>query len=245
MAVLAEEADLDLDEAIVTLWDAGFEDLRDPSDNVPAARVTIARRALGVATPRELRTPQYWQRILGLESDEFSRTLEDLGIRMTPRSRHLPKGAIRKLKIAARERLGDVDLLPAPVPSREAPSLPPLRWEAIGHEQSLRHLTSDEIAGIHACLESDFADTDDPIRPPGIRDRNLLDSAAFRPKTSLGDTAKYPTVEMAAAALLHSLVLNHAFYNGNKRTALVAVLVFLDENGLNGRFGFEGGLMAG
>jgi death-on-curing protein len=37
---------------------------------------------------------------------------------------------------------------------------------------------------------------------------------------------------MAAAALLHSLVLNHAFHYGNKRTALVSMLVLLDENGL-------------
>jgi hypothetical protein len=35
---------------------------------------------------------------------------------------------------------------------------------------------------------------------------------------------------MAAAALLHSLIHNHPFHNGNKRTALVAMLVFLDKN---------------
>jgi death-on-curing protein len=35
---------------------------------------------------------------------------------------------------------------------------------------------------------------------------------------------------MAGAALLHSLVHNHPFHNGNKRTALVALFVFLDEN---------------
>lgn len=37
---------------------------------------------------------------------------------------------------------------------------------------------------------------------------------------------------MAAGALLHSLVHNHPFHNGNKRTALVSMLVFLDKNGL-------------
>jgi death-on-curing protein len=35
---------------------------------------------------------------------------------------------------------------------------------------------------------------------------------------------------MAAGALLHSLIHNHPFHNGNKRTALVAMLVFLDKN---------------
>jgi death-on-curing protein len=37
---------------------------------------------------------------------------------------------------------------------------------------------------------------------------------------------------MAAAALLHSVALNHAFHNGNKRTAVVSILVLLDENGM-------------
>jgi hypothetical protein len=35
---------------------------------------------------------------------------------------------------------------------------------------------------------------------------------------------------MAGAAILHSLIHNHPFHNGNKRTALVAMLVFLDKN---------------
>ena len=49
--------------------------------------------------------------------------------------------------------------------------------------------------------------------------------------TALGFKDKYPTVAMASAALLHSIVLNHAFHNGNKRTALVSTLVFADRNG--------------
>jgi hypothetical protein len=47
----------------------------------------------------------------------------------------------------------------------------------------------------------------------------------------LGRDLKYPTLELGAAALLHSLVHNHPFHNGNKRTALVSCLVFLDVNG--------------
>ena len=44
----------------------------------------------------------------------------------------------------------------------------------------------------------------------------------MRPQTGLGTIDKYPTIEQKAAALLHSLIKNHAFHNGNKRTALVA-----------------------
>src|SRR5207245_2652529 len=47
-----------------------------------------------------------------------------------------------------------------------------------------------------------------------------------------GSETKYPTPEMAAAALMHSIVHDHPFHNGNKRTALVSMLVLLDENGL-------------
>ena len=88
------------------------------------------------------------------------------------------------------------------------------------------------MISIHEALVRNFAKDDDPIRPPGVRDLNLLSSAVERPQTGLINEQKYPTVEMAGAALLHSIVLNHAFYNGNKRTALVSLLVFLDKNSL-------------
>ena len=64
----------------------------------------------------------------------------------------------------------------------------------------------------------------------------MLESACFRPQTALGGVLKYYTVESAAAALLHALVNNHPFYNGNKRTALVAMMACLDRNGLFARF---------
>jgi len=41
----------------------------------------------------------------------------------------------------------------------------------------------------------------------------------------------YPDLVSKAAALMHSLVLNHAFVDGNKRTAVLATLIFLDLNG--------------
>ncbi|MDP9185308.1 MAG: type II toxin-antitoxin system death-on-curing family toxin, partial [Actinomycetota bacterium] len=44
-----------------------------------------------------------------------------------------------------------------------------------------------------------------------------------------GDT--YPTVHHKAAALFHSLTRNHAFINGNKRTAVLAAATFLKLNG--------------
>jgi death on curing protein len=64
-----------------------------------------------------------------------------------------------------------------------------------------------------------------------VRDVGLLEAARARPRASvLGDDA-YLTAELKAAALLHSLVRNHALVDGNKRLAWLAAVVFLDLNG--------------
>jgi death-on-curing family protein len=92
--------------------------------------------------------------------------------------------------------------------------------------------SESEVEAIHWELVRDFASDSDPIDPAGVRDPDLLGSAVFRQHTSFGDSLKYPSVEMAASALLHALVHDHPFHNGNKRTALVSMLVLLDENAL-------------
>ncbi|MDT3441058.1 MULTISPECIES: type II toxin-antitoxin system death-on-curing family toxin [unclassified Pseudofrankia] len=65
-----------------------------------------------------------------------------------------------------------------------------------------------------------------------VRDVGLLDAAASRPRSSAFGRDAYPTVTLKAAALLQSLVRNHALVDGNKRLAWLAVAVFLDLNGL-------------
>lgn len=66
---------------------------------------------------------------------------------------------------------------------------------------------------------------------PHVRDIGLLDSACHRPASSAFGTDAYPTLLGKAAALLHSLVANHPFLDGNKRTAWLATVVFLRDNG--------------
>ncbi len=61
---------------------------------------------------------------------------------------------------------------------------------------------------------------------PGIRDVGALESALHRPQTGY-----YVTIIHEAAALLESLVQNHPFIDGNKRTAFAVVDVFLRING--------------
>lgn len=65
----------------------------------------------------------------------------------------------------------------------------------------------------------------------GIRDVGLIESACSRPQaTAFGDDA-YPSIWEKAAALLQSLACNHAFVDGNKRTAWMATAAFLGVNG--------------
>jgi death on curing protein len=63
-----------------------------------------------------------------------------------------------------------------------------------------------------------------------VRDIGLLDAAAARPRSSAFGSDAYPSLELKAAALLHSLVRNHALVDGNKRLAWLATVVFLDLN---------------
>ena len=85
----------------------------------------------------------------------------------------------------------------------------------------------------------EFLDLDDVIRlaqrllgdPPPIRDAGLLGSAVARPQTTVGGDDAYPTVWSKAAALLQSIVANHALVDGNKRLGWLATAVFLEING--------------
>jgi len=64
-----------------------------------------------------------------------------------------------------------------------------------------------------------------------VRDAGLLDSAAARARSSAYGQDAYPTIELKAAALLHSICKNHALIDGNKRLALLATATFLRANG--------------
>lgn len=69
-------------------------------------------------------------------------------------------------------------------------------------------------------------------RKPDVRDRHLLRSAAARPMLHAFGEEAYPTLLDKAAALMHSLAAHHLFYDGNKRTATRATILFLERNGL-------------
>ncbi len=65
----------------------------------------------------------------------------------------------------------------------------------------------------------------------GIRELSLLESAVMRPQTTFAGRDLYPTLFEKAAVLMHSLVMNHPFIDGNKRTGTVSALTFFEING--------------
>lgn len=83
-----------------------------------------------------------------------------------------------------------------------------------------RYPSLDEALHLHSRLIARFGGA------PGVRDPGLLESALARPRSGY-----YVSLSEQAAALLHSLVSNHAFVDGNKRMAFALTAVFLDMNG--------------
>lgn len=70
----------------------------------------------------------------------------------------------------------------------------------------------------------------------GCRDRGGVEAAVARPQMTFGGEDLYEDHAAKAAALLHSLVMNHPFVDGNKRVGAHAALLYLRANELDLRF---------
>ncbi|HEX5450591.1 MAG TPA: type II toxin-antitoxin system death-on-curing family toxin, partial [Gaiellaceae bacterium] len=234
VAELATRADLDVDETLILLWDVGLERYTQPGDKLKRRDLATAESVIGLPKKRDLLDPTHWADKLRLEMPALHDLLTELGTPMNPRAKTLPRGAVAKLsRHAARQPPAPPVVAPA-ASSKAAPAAVEValgEWRIVGQPRALRLLTETEVEAIHWELVADFSRDADPIDPPGVRNPDLLASAVFRQHTAMGREAKYPTVEMAASALFHALVHDHPFHNGNKRTGLVSMLVFLDENG--------------
>lgn len=86
----------------------------------------------------------------------------------------------------------------------------------------VRYIQVDEILAIARAVNG---------TEHNVRDMGLLVSAIERPRTNVFGAELYPTLHEKAAALLHSVARNHALVDGNKRTAWLAMRVFLRFNG--------------
>jgi death on curing protein len=89
----------------------------------------------------------------------------------------------------------------------------------------VNYLTAEQILFLHARLVAETGGSH------GLRDLSLLLSAVGRPQASFDDQDLYPDLFTKAAALMDSLINNHPFVDGNKRTGIAAAALFLLANG--------------
>lgn len=66
----------------------------------------------------------------------------------------------------------------------------------------------------------------------GVRDMGMLESAVGRPFATFGGEDLYPDTFMKAGAFIQSIVKNHPFIDGNKRTAFAGAITLLLANGV-------------
>jgi death on curing protein len=88
------------------------------------------------------------------------------------------------------------------------------------------HLSVETVREIHAEALKQFGGLD------GVPDENLLASAVLTPQSSFGGRSPYADIVEVAAAYLFYICRNHPFLDGNKRTAMMAAIVFLRLNGI-------------
>lgn len=91
--------------------------------------------------------------------------------------------------------------------------------------QVTQYLSIAQIRALHQALMREFGGDD------GLRDRGGLEAAVARPAATFGGEDLYDDMSAKAAALMHSLVLNHPFVDGNKRIGVAAAEFFLACNG--------------
>jgi death-on-curing protein len=89
----------------------------------------------------------------------------------------------------------------------------------------MNYLTPEQILFLHARLVAETGGSH------GVRDVNMLLSAVSRPQASYDDQDLYPDRFHKAAALVDSMIDNHPFMDGNKRTGIAPAALFLQANG--------------
>lgn len=89
----------------------------------------------------------------------------------------------------------------------------------------MRYLTAEQVLFLHARLVAETGGSH------GVRDLSLLLSAIGRPQASFDDQDLYPDLFTKAGVLMGSLIRNHPFVDGNKRTGIAAAALFLRING--------------
>lgn len=92
-------------------------------------------------------------------------------------------------------------------------------------------ITLGFVEYIHDVLVGTFLPFDETVNPKEYRDLDRIASAVARPFCTAFETEPFPSLSEKASALFHALICYHCFINGNKRTAVIALDLFLVLNG--------------
>lgn len=87
--------------------------------------------------------------------------------------------------------------------------------------KAIKYINIEQVLVAHVVLIKRYGGSH------GIRDQGLLESAIFRPQTSAFDQDAYPTLFEKCAVLGHSIIQNHPFVDGNKRTGFACMHLML------------------
>ena len=98
----------------------------------------------------------------------------------------------------------------------------------------IRYLSEDEIVKLHHGVIGRYGGM------PGVRDAGALASCVAQPKTAVFGEERFLTVFEKAAAYCYFIVRLHPFFDGNKRTGLVAPETFLLDHGISPEFDQNG-----
>lgn len=87
------------------------------------------------------------------------------------------------------------------------------------------YLSVNQVLALHRILVREFGGAAE------LRDRGALEAAVARPAMTFGGDDLYADLPAKGAALMHSLVLNHPFLDGNKRAGAASIELFFGVNG--------------
>lgn len=89
----------------------------------------------------------------------------------------------------------------------------------------MKYLTVEEVLFIHYRIIEETGGSH------GVRELALLESAVQRPSATFSANDLYQDIFEKTSAIMHSIIKNHPFVDGNKRTAIAVAAVFLVSNG--------------
>lgn len=89
----------------------------------------------------------------------------------------------------------------------------------------MNYLSLEQVLFIHQQMIEKYGGSQ------GVRDPNLLEFSIVKPRISAFGEEVYPTLFLKLAAILHALIRNHTFVDGNKRTAFGAMHLMMLQNG--------------